>query len=528
MEVKTLPQTKKPLVLIILDGWGLNPKEEGNAIANAETPVWDGLRAKYPNTILKAADRAVGLPEGQMGNSEVGHLNLGAGRVVYQPLTRINNSIESCEFYDNQVFHEAMDIALKKGTNLHFMGFLSDGGVHSHIDHLFALLELAKKKGLENVYIHAILDGRDTPPRAARKFIKALESKMRDELGIGNIATVGGRYFGMDRDKRWDRIKKAYDAIIFGEGLHASSALEALDESYRRGAGDEFVVPTVIMENLNTKPEPVATVKDGDVMIFYNFRADRARQITHAILDETFDEFDRRIPPKVHYVCMMQYEANIVAPVAFPPFEIKNTIGEVLSKNNLKQLRIAETEKYAHVTFFFNGEYETPNEGETRILIPSPKVPTYDLQPEMSAQEVKAKVIQELDSGKFDVVILNFANADMVGHTGVFEAAVEAVETVDKYLGEVIATIQNLDGIALVTADHGNAEQMIYYENGESHTTHTTNNVALILISSEKHQLRQLDDDESLCLSDVAPTILELLGIDKPSEMTGQSLLLAK
>lgn len=523
-----MPQTKKPVALIILDGWGLNPKDEGNAIAQASTPNWEGLREKYPNTILKAAELAVGLPEGQMGNSEVGHLNLGAGRVVYQPLTRINNSIDSGEFYENQVFHEAIDIALQNNSNLHFMGFLSDGGVHSHIDHLFALLELAAKKGLKNIYVHAILDGRDTPPRAARKFIKALESKMNDELGIGKIATVGGRYFGMDRDKRWDRIKKAYDAIVFGEGLHARSALEALEESYRRGAGDEFVVPTVIMENANNRPQPVATVEDGDVLIFFNFRADRARQITHAILDEQFEFFDRRIPPKVHYLCMMEYEANIVAPIAFPPLEIKNTLGEVLSKNSLKQLRIAETEKYAHVTFFFNGEYETPNEGETRVLIPSPKIPTYDLQPEMSAQEVKDRVIQELESGTFDVVILNFANPDMVGHTGVFEAAVKAVETVDEFLGEVVETILKLGGIALVTADHGNAEQMIYYETSEPHTTHTTNNVALILVSSEEHQLRQLSDDDSLCLSDVTPTILELLGIAKPTEMTGKSLLLAK
>ena len=518
---------KSPVALIILDGWGLNPKQEGNAIALGRTPVWDGLMKKYPNTELKAAELAVGLPKGQMGNSEVGHLNLGAGRVVYQPFTRVNNAIESGEIKQNQAFHDAIDTAIRNNSSLHYIGLLSDGGVHSHINHLFAVMELAKEKGQKDMFIHAILDGRDTQPMVGDKYIEIVENKMLNDIGTGKIATVSGRYYAMDRDKRWDRVKKAYDAIVFGQGLEARSALDAVRESHMRGEGDEFVLPTVVMqENEEGTDEPVARIKDGDVIILYNFRADRIRQLTHAILDENFNEFDRRTKLKVDCVCMMEYEANIIAPVAFPPLEINNTLGEIISSNGLKQLRIAETEKYAHVTFFFNGELETPNEGETRILIPSPKVATYDLQPEMSAFEVKDRVVREINSGEFDLIILNFANGDMVGHSGKLDAAIKAVETVDKCLGEVIDAILKVGGKALVTADHGNAEQMIYYDTGERHTTHTTNNVALVLVSNEEFKIRQADKNDGLSLSEVAPTILDLLGIEIPEDMTGESLII--
>jgi 2,3-bisphosphoglycerate-independent phosphoglycerate mutase len=516
---------KKPIALIILDGWGLNPREDGNAVVLGSTPIWDSLLKKYPNTVLKAAGRSVGLPEGQMGNSEVGHLNLGAGRIVYQPFTRVNNAIESGEFFENQVLNQSLETAVDNGSNLHLVGLLSDGGVHSHINHLFAILELAKKKGLENVYVHAILDGRDTPPKAAKKYIKLLQTKIQTDLGIGKIATVMGRYYAMDRDNRWDREKKAYDAIVFGEGLKSNSALDAVVESYKRGDGDEFVIPTVIKKHENLS-EPVARLIDNDVVIMYNFRADRIRQLTHAIMDDDFDAFDRGKKIKVDCTCMMEYEANIDAPVLFPPLKIKNTLGEVLSKNNFKQLRIAETEKYAHVTFFFNGELETPYPGETRVLIPSPRIATYDLQPEMSAYKVKDTVIHEISECKFDVIILNFANGDMVGHTGILNAAVQAVETVDKCLGDVIEALKNVNGKALVTADHGNAEEMIYYDTGEPHTTHTINDVACILVTDEDLEIRQSTEDNALSLSDIAPTILELLGIKKPTEMTGESLII--
>ncbi|ACL70329.1 2,3-bisphosphoglycerate-independent phosphoglycerate mutase [Halothermothrix orenii] len=506
----------KPLALIIMDGFGLSEKSDGNAIKQAHTPNLDKFFEEYPDTVLDASGEAVGLPEGQMGNSEVGHLNLGAGRIVYQDYTRINKAIEEGTLPENDALKNAIQHVKDNNSALHLMGLLSDGGVHSHINHLFGLLEMARVKNIEKVYVHPILDGRDTPPRSAEKYLNQLEEKLA-ELGIGEIATVSGRYYTMDRDNRWDRTKKSYDALVLGEGLEASDAISALKQSYAADKSDEFVIPTVIKKN----GQPVGTIKDNDAVIFYNFRADRARQITKALALEEFDEFERPAehPENLYYVCMAEYDEEFNLPVAFPPLEIKNGFGEILSKEGFKQLRIAETEKYAHVTFFFNGGVEKKYPGEDRVLVPSPKVATYDEKPEMSAYEVTDKLLEKLDEDKYDVIILNFANPDMVGHTGFMDAAVKAVEAVDECLGKIIPRIVDMGGQVLLTADHGNSEKMKDSE-GKPHTAHTTNQVPLIYIGGPEGVGVKPGK-----LADIAPTMLEILGLDTPEEMTGQSLL---
>jgi len=512
-----LASTKSPLVLVILDGWGLTEREEGNAIARAKTPNMDRLLENYPSTILVSSGEDVGLPEGQMGNSEVGHLNLGAGRVVFQELTRISRSIKDGSFYNNDVLLGAVEHVKEKGTALHLMGLLSDGGVHSHINHLYALLELARDQGLKKVFVHAFLDGRDVPPDNAMEYITALEDRMQ-KMETGVVATVMGRYYAMDRDRRWDRTEKAYRAMVSGKGIEVKSAAEAVTEGYSRGETDEFIKPSVVV---NEDGKPVAKISDGDAIIFYNFRPDRARQITRALVDEKFDGFERpKDRPGVHFVCMTQYDKAIKAPVAYKPQVLVNTLGEVLSYHNLKQLRLAETEKYAHVTFFFNGGVEHPNPGEERILIPSPKVATYDLQPEMSAYEVTEAFQKQLEEEKYHVIIMNYANPDMVGHTGVLKAAVKAVEVVDDCVGKVVESTLNKGGTVIITADHGNAETM-QDESGEPHTAHTTDPVPFILVGPDSGSVKLRPGR----LEDVAPTILQLLGIPQPEEMTGRSLI---
>ncbi|HHY70220.1 MAG TPA: 2,3-bisphosphoglycerate-independent phosphoglycerate mutase [Thermoanaerobacterales bacterium] len=510
---------KKPLMLMILDGWGLSPEKKANAILNANTPNYDKLIKQYPNTTLEVSGLAVGLPEGQMGNSEVGHLNLGAGRIVYQDFTRVSEDIKSGGFFKNSAMVWAMDKALHNNKALHLMGLLSDGGVHSHIEHLEATLDMAKQKGLGRVYLHAFLDGRDVPPANAQKYITEIEAYMK-KIGVGKLATISGRYYAMDRDKRWDRTQKAYDAIVFGEGLKAASAKQAILQSYKRKETDEFVMPTVITDD---NGKPVAMVKQGDSIIFFNFRPDRARQLTYAFCDEEFNGFCRKqgyFP--IYYVCLTEYDAGIKnVRVAYSPESLKNILADVLAKAGLRQLRIAETEKYAHVTFFFNGGVEKAYPGEDRILIPSPKVATYDRQPEMSAYKVADMVIEKIMEDTYDVIILNFANPDMVGHTGVYDAAVRAIEAVDECIGKVVKTIQEKGGTLLLTADHGNAEQMIDHVTGEPYTAHTCNPVPLILLSNKYYKLRPGK------LADIAPTMLQLLGIEKPKEMTGESLILA-
>jgi 2,3-bisphosphoglycerate-independent phosphoglycerate mutase len=508
----------KPVVLIIMDGWGCAPKSLGNAIAQAKTPNFMSFWERYPHTALAAAGEDVGLPEGQMGNSEVGHLNLGAGRIVYQDYTRINRAIRQGDFFTNPALQEAL--AKAQGHKLHLMGLLSDGGVHSHIDHVYALLELAAKKGLDQVFVHAFLDGRDVPPACARVYLSALEEKM-EQLNVGQIATVSGRYFAMDRDQRWERTALAYAALVCGEGEQASSADEAVREAYDRGESDEFVRPTVVQ---TASGRPVATINQGDVVIYFNFRPDRARQLTRALVDADFIGFDRGPNwPQIHFICFTQYDETIDAPVAFEPLELTNTLGEYLAKHNLNQLRIAETEKYAHVTFFFNGGEEKPFVGEQRRLIPSPKVATYDLEPEMSAYEVAAAAVEELRQHKHDVVILNFANADMVGHTGDMAATVKAAAAVDECLGQVVSEVLAQKGAALITADHGNGEQMVD-ENGEPHTAHSCNQVPFI-VAAEQATDWQVRPGR---LADVAPTILDLLNLPKPKEMTGETLLIGR
>ena len=458
----------------------------------------------------------VGLPKGQMGNSEVGHTNIGAGRIVYQDFTRITKSIEDGDFFEKKEFLDAIENCKKHNSKLHLYGLLSDGGVHSHNTHLYALLELAKNKGLKDVYIHCFFDGRDVPPDSALGYVKELENKIV-EIGCGKIASVMGRYYAMDRDNRWERVKLAYDAMVLGRGLIAKSAVEAVTESYARKEFDEFVKPTVIMDG----DKPVATISENDSIIFFNFRPDRAREITRAFTDKTFSGFEREkgyFP--VYYVCMTQYDKTFEnVEVAFKPESLNNTFGEYISKLGYTQLRIAETEKYAHVTFFFNGGVETVYEGEDRVLIPSPKVATYDLKPEMSAYEVTEEVLKRINSKKYDVIILNFANPDMVGHTGVFEAAKSAIEAIDVCLGKIIPAILEQGGVAMITADHGNAEQMIDYENGGPYTAHTTNVVPLILIGMGDVKLREGR------LADISPTLLDIMGLDKPEEMSGSSLI---
>lgn len=503
----------KPLVFIVLDGWGKDDPHAGNAITRAATPNWNRLRAEYPHAVLSACGEDVGLPPGQMGNSEVGHLNLGAGRVVYQDLLRITRSIEDGSFFANPVLVEAFKKAREGGRAVHLMGLLSDGGVHSHIEHLFALLEMAARLGQEKVFVHAFLDGRDVPPANAIEYVNALEDKLR-EAGRGKIATVMGRYFAMDRDKRWERTARAYKAMVYGDGIGAVSAAEAVDNAYGRGETDEFVQPTVIVSG----GEPMGLVEDGDTVIFFNFRPDRARQITRAFVDKEFAGFDRGPRPvTVHFVCFTEYDKTIEAPVAFKHAHIKNTLGEVLSRHNLRQLRLAETEKYAHVTFFFNGGVETPYPGEDRILIPSPQVATYDLRPQMSAVEVTDALLKNLD--RYDVVIMNFANPDMVGHTGNLEATVKAVETVDECLGRIVPRVLARRGTVILTGDHGNADK-VCDEQGCPFTAHTCNPVPFVLVSARPRlSLRNGR------LEDVAPTILDLLSLPRPEEMTGRSLI---
>jgi 2,3-bisphosphoglycerate-independent phosphoglycerate mutase len=511
-----MSQVRKPLLLMILDGWGYTQETIGNAVLAARTPVLDGLIDKYPSCLLEAAGEAVGLPMGQMGNSEVGHLNIGAGRIIYQDFTRINKSIKDRDFCTNPVLLQAIDNVKKKRSSLHLMGLFSYGGVHSHMEHLRALIKMAKKEGLENVYIHAFLDGRDVPPRAALEDMKGHEEFCRS-IGFGKIATVTGRYYAMDRDKRWQRTQLAYDALTLGEGIIARDPISAIELAYERGENDEFVKPTVITDEQGT---PVATVKDGDSMVFFNFRPDRARQLTYAFTNKDFDAFVRMVHPKVFFVCMTEYDEVLNVPIAFPPENIENTLGEVLSRANLKQLRIAETEKYAHVTFFFNGGVEKHNEGEERCLIQSPRIATYDLKPEMSAYEVTEELVKRIRSGKYDVIILNFANMDMVGHSGTFDVTVKGVEAVDECVGRVIDVLVGIGGTAFITADHGNAEKMIDYVTGESHTAHTSNPVRCILVNGGEGITLKPGK-----LADIAPSMLELLGISKPEEMTGTSLL---
>ncbi len=506
---------KKPVAIVILDGWGINKAEMGNAIEHAATPNFDRFMATYPNTKVAASGLDVGLPDGQMGNSEVGHLNIGAGRVVYQELTRITKSIKDGDFFENESLLKAVRNAKEGGHKLHVMGLLSDGGVHSHINHLKGLVDLAKKNGLDNIYVHAFLDGRDTPPKSAIEYIEELEAYMTEQ-GIGQIATVSGRYYAMDRDKRWERVEKAYDVVVKAEGQTAASAVEAVQNSYEKGENDEFVLPTAIMKD----GAPVATIGENDSVIFFNFRPDRARELTRALVDVEFDGFERT-RFDLDYVCFTQYDATIEGvDVAFKPQTITNTLGEYVSSKGLNQLRIAETEKYAHVTFFFNGGVEEPNPGEDRELIPSPKVATYDLQPEMSAYEVTDRLLAKLDEDKYDFIVLNFANPDMVGHTGVFEAAVKAVEVIDECFAKVCDKIVDLGGNVIITADHGNAEVMVDPETNKPMTAHTTNVVPCILAGAGDVKLRE---DGKLC--DFAPTLLELMGLEQPAEMTGTSLI---
>ena len=510
--------SKKPTVLMILDGYGLRDKTEGNAVALANTPVMDKLMAEYPFVKGNASGMAVGLPEGQMGNSEVGHLNMGAGRIIYQELTKITKAIEDGDFFENQALLAACKNAKENNTALHMMGLVSDGGVHSHNGHIYGLLELAKRQGVEKVYVHCFLDGRDTPPASGKDYVEALEAKMK-EIGVGEVASVSGRYYAMDRDNRWDRVERAYNALVKGEGVQAESATAGIQASYDADKTDEFVEPMVIVKD----GAPVATVKDGDSVIFFNFRPDRAREITRSICDDKFDSFDRPNGYfKTTFVCFTEYDVTIPNKlVAFHKVEIKNTFGEFLAQHRLKQLRLAETEKYAHVTFFFNGGVEEPNEGEDRILVKSPAVATYDLQPEMSAPEVGAKLVEAIKSDKYDVIIMNFANSDMVGHTGIEEAAIKAVEAVDKCVGDAVEAIKEVNGQMFICADHGNAEQLKDYETGAPFTAHTTNPVPFILVNAEEGlKLR-----EGGCLADIVPTLIELMGMEQPAEMTGKSLI---
>ena len=501
---------KTPTSLIIMDGFGLEGPSAGNAVVNAPTPNLDRIFRDFPGCRLSASGLDVGLPEGQMGNSEVGHTNMGAGRVVFQDLPHISRDIESGEFFKNPAYLEAMSNCREWGSALHLMGLLSDGGVHSHITHLFALLKMAKEQGLEKVYIHCFLDGRDVPPSSGKSYVEQLQAEIQ-KLGVGQIATVMGRYYAMDRDKRWDRVQKAYDAIACGEGTFEADAAEAVQKSYDAGVTDEFVVPVVCVKN--------AQVRDNDSIIFFNFRPDRAREISRCFVDEDFTDIQRRTGfLSVDFVCTTEYDATLPnVTVAYPHQKLVNTFGEYISKLGLTQLRIAETEKYAHVTFFFNGGVEEVFPGEDRCLIPSPKVATYDLQPEMSAYQVTEEAVKRIESGAYDVVILNFANCDMVGHTGVYDAACKAVSTVDECVNRVVEATSKMGGVSLITADHGNAERMSD-ANGEPFTAHTTNLVPFYIVGASV----QLRDGR---LADIAPTMLDLMGLEKPSEMDGKTLI---
>ncbi|MEC0372798.1 2,3-bisphosphoglycerate-independent phosphoglycerate mutase [Paenibacillus chibensis] len=506
----------KPVALIIMDGFGLRNTVEGNAVAQAKKPNYDRLMAKYPHTTLTACGEAVGLPEGQMGNSEVGHLNIGAGRIVYQDLTRISKSIREGEFFNNPTLVEAVRSAKNSGKKLHLYGLLSDGGVHSHIEHLFAMLDLAKKEGLDEVYIHAFLDGRDVAPDSGKKFIEELQAKIK-EVGVGKIATVQGRYYAMDRDKRWERVEKSYRAIVYGDGPKYTDPLQAVTESYSKSVFDEFVEPTVIVDE---NGQPVSLVESGDSVVFLNFRPDRAIQLSQVFTNKDFRGFDRgpKFPENLHFVCLTLFSETVEGFVAYEPKNLDNTLGEVLVQQGKKQLRIAETEKYPHVTFFFSGGRDVELPGETRILINSPKVATYDLQPEMSAYEVADACVKEIEADKHDAIILNFANPDMVGHSGMLEPTIKAVEVTDECMGKVVDAVIAKGGVAIIIADHGNAD-MVFDEQGRPFTAHTTNPVPFIL-TADNVTLR-----EEGILADVAPTILDLMQLPKPAEMTGESMI---
>ena len=511
--------SKKPTVLLILDGYGLSDTKEGNGVALANTPVMDKLMAEYPFVKGYASGMAVGLPDGQMGNSEVGHLNMGAGRIVYQELTRITKEIEDGTFFENDALVEAMENAKKNDSAVHFFGLLSDGGVHSHITHMYGILEMAKRYGIEKVYLHAFLDGRDTPPSSAADYMQQMVDKMA-EVGVGEVASVSGRYYAMDRDNNWDRVEKAYLAITKGEGEQAENPVEAIKTSYANDVTDEFMIPTVITKN----GAPVATVKDGDSVVFCNFRPDRAREMTRAFCSDDFTGFNREKKLDLVFVCYTEYDVTIPNKlIAFKKVEITNTFGEFLAKQGLKQARIAETEKYAHVTFFFNGGVEEPNEGETRILVDSPKyVPTYDKKPRMSAYTVCDELSKAITSGEYDVIICNFANPDMVGHTGVIPSVVEAIEVIDKCVGEIVNFIKEVDGQLFICADHGNAEMLIDPESGDPFTAHTTNPVPFILVNADpSYKLR-----ENGVLADIVPTLIDIMGLEQPAEMTGKSLII--
>ncbi|ACD24119.1 MULTISPECIES: 2,3-bisphosphoglycerate-independent phosphoglycerate mutase [Clostridium] len=511
--------SKRPVMLMILDGFGIAPKSEGNAVSLAKKPNFDRLVANYPTSQLQASGLEVGLPEGQMGNSEVGHLNIGSGRIVYQELTRITKAIKDGDFFENESLMKAMTNAKNNNSALHLMGLLSDGGVHSHIEHLRGLLEFAKKEGIQNVYVHAFMDGRDVAPSSGKEFVEKTESMMA-EVGIGKIATISGRYYAMDRDNRWERVELAYNALVLGEGETANSAVEAMEKSYHDNKTDEFVLPTVVLEN----GDPTATIKNGDSVIFFNFRPDRAREITRAINDKVFDGFKRETL-NLTFVTMTQYDKTLEGvEVAYKPQTLANTLGEYVSSKGLNQLRIAETEKYAHVTFFFNGGVEKENPGEERVVIPSPKVATYDLKPEMSAYEVTDELLNRLDSDKYDMVILNFANPDMVGHTGVIPAAVKAIESVDECLGKIADKMLEKDGCLFITADHGNAETMIDFSTGNPFTAHTIDPVPFVWIANNTEG-KTIKDGK---LADIAPTMLNQLGLEVPAEMTGENLVTTK
>lgn len=513
--------SKKTTVLMILDGYGLNDKTEGNAVYEANTPVMDQLMKEYPFVKGNASGMAVGLPDGQMGNSEVGHLNMGAGRIVYQELTRITKEIQDGTFFENPALLQAVENCKKNDSALHLFGLLSDGGVHSHNTHLYGLLELAKRHGLTKVFVHCFLDGRDTPPSSGKEYAEALEEQMQ-KIGVGAIATVTGRYYAMDRDNNYDRVQMAYNALTKGEGETAQSGPEGIQASYDKGENDEFVKPTVVKHN----GACVGTIQDKDSVIFFNFRPDRAREITRAFCDDDFKGFDRGQRLDLTFVCFSDYDPTIQnKAVAFHKIAVTNTFGEWLAANHMTQARIAETEKYAHVTFFFNGGVEEPNEGEDRILVNSPKeVATYDLKPEMSAYEVCDKLTEAIRSGKYDMIIINFANPDMVGHTGVEAAAIKAVEAVDECVGKAVEAVKEVDGTLFICADHGNAEQLVDYVSGEPFTAHTTNQVPFILVNYDPAYTLK----EGGCLADIVPTLIETMGMEKPAEMTGQSLLIRK
>ncbi len=507
--------SKKPTVLLILDGYGLNDRVDGNAVAMAKTPVMDKLMAECPCVKGEASGLAVGLPDGQMGNSEVGHTNMGAGRVVYQMLVKISKAIEDGDFFENPALVAAMNACKEKGTALHLMGLLSPGGVHSHMEHLYGLLEMAKKFGLEKVYVHAFLDGRDVPPSSAADYMKEAVAKI-NEIGIGSVATISGRFYAMDRDNAWDRVEKAYHALVLGEGVEEECPVCAIKHSYENGVTDEFMLPTVVDKN--------GKIGRDDSVIFFNFRPDRARQITRAFADPDFAGFDRPngyFP--VHFVCMAQYDAEMPnVSVAYPPEELTMTFGEFLAKNGKTQLRLAETQKYAHVTFFFNGGEEKQFEGEDRILVNSPKIATFDMQPEMSAPEVCVNLCDSIRSGKYDVIICNFANPDMVGHTGIMEAAVKAIETIDECVGKAVEALKEVDGQMFICADHGNAEQLVDYETGAPFTAHTTNPVPFILVNGPEGATLA----EGGYLADIIPTMIDMMDMEQPKEMTGHSLLI--